>query len=72
MVTKPAAGLTCGATYYVFKVNDFSVRLSPTSFSGGVGGTVFSWTPDSKSIVFWAGGKIRRVAVAELVGTYQR
>ncbi len=26
--------------------------------------TAFAWTPDGKSIVFWAGGKLRRVDVA--------
>jgi Tol biopolymer transport system component len=33
--------------------------------NGSQGNTpAFAWTPDSKSIVFWAGGKIRRLDVA--------
>ena len=42
--TRPAAGLLCNQTYYVYKIDEFKVRLSTSPLAPG-GSTVFSFDP---------------------------
>ena len=42
--TRPAAGLLCNQTYYVYKIDEFKVRLSTSLLPAG-GSNVFSFDP---------------------------
>ena len=59
--TKPVNGLICGATYYVFKIDEFLIRLSATPIDAD-GDTVLTFTPST----IIGGNTIRIVSTAGL------
>ncbi len=59
--TQPAAGLICGQPYYVYKVDEFAIRLSTVALPDG-GTTVYTFDPNGA-----AGANVTVASTAGLV-----